>query len=187
MFKSAVASITLAFVAMGSAQAEPGPNVTLLMNTPTSLLSFGLYRLDEMLDENLGYRGIRTFVTPLSGRMAYSTTAYYDWDRNRIVLRAMDFEDKPDGWDREAECAQVVAAVRSLGGIQLSGELSVYLKQSIFSDYFMPIGYSTKSLEEVPAALDSIIEIVFQAGLVTPFSCTAPLLGTGYSVHKTSP
>ncbi len=160
------------------ATAEPGPKVQTLIDTPTSLLTFGLFRLSELIDDGFGYQGHSGLLPK-----AYSATAYYDWDRNRIVIRLMDFQG-PSA-NAEEECGQAIAAVRRYGGIDpATGKYVSPLSNSIYADLFMPIGYGSSRLEGIPDALDQIIEIVFQSGMADAVLCTAELVGTGYSVRR---
>jgi hypothetical protein len=171
---------------LGPAVAEPGPNVSKLMNEPVSLFSFGLYRLGETVFNLFDSRYPRPLAAPLSGEQAYSTSVSYDWDANRILIRMMQFEERPAGWDLEEECQQVFSTARSAAFINIeTGEPRAESGASWFADHFTPIGYGTKDLpDDITVQIDQIIELIFQVGVERPFICRAPLVGTGYAIQR---
>lgn len=167
--------------------AEPGPKVNQLMDTPTSLFSFGLYQLREYVVQQFGsFRG-RQYQIPLSGLMAFTTAVYYEWDTNRIVVSLGNFDKKPDNWDHEEDCKQAIAAVRGAAFIDIKTGEPFSGSNSYFSSFFLPIGFSLKAIpEDTAASLDEIIQIEVQTALPSDggASCNAPLVGTSYSVER---
>ncbi|RWD65293.1 hypothetical protein [Mesorhizobium sp.] len=133
-------------------------------------------------------RGLE-LAAPLSGKMAYGSSATYDWDRNRIQVNLYRWNADPSGWDFEEECKQVLASLRKQALIDAStGRPQSPLQESSFASEFLPEGYSTKALSDTTGSeIDAIIELNVRfttADYRSSFECTAPLLGTSYSVVK---
>jgi hypothetical protein len=169
--------------------AEPTETVRKLMGQPTSLFSFGLYKLRlDLISRYDNRRGLE-MKAPLSGTMSYGSSATYDWDRNRIQVNLYRWNVDPSGWDFEEECKQVVASLRNQAMIDgNTGHPQQALQQSAFASDFLPEGYSTKALSDSSGSeIDAIIELNVRfttADFHGSFECTAPLLGTSFSVVK---
>ena len=43
--------VFLLFISVGISKAEPTPTISYLMNTPVSMLDFGIYKLETLLNE----------------------------------------------------------------------------------------------------------------------------------------
>jgi hypothetical protein len=123
--------------------AEPGRAVVVyLMNTPVTLMSFGLYQLNAEL-------------TQLSDEPEWRSMAFsseYDWDRNRIVISAVG-----DGVRSKDKCAELLNFIRLSGGIAPDGTYA-YGDSSLYAQFFGPIGYSYPSApKDYKKKIDEII------------------------------
>ena len=152
--------------------AEPGPVSNWLMGTPASLFSFGLFRYNETM---------RQIVNP-ENSFAF---AEYDWDANRI--RATIYQ--PDATvANERACSKVIDNWRVRGGVSAQTDKKYYrgAVNSTYADLFAPIDYIIKSApKDWRSKLDQIFEIeVTLLGGGRSITCTASLLGKGYSVSK---
>lgn len=172
---TAMAASTL--LAVAPAVADPSATVTKLMNTPTSLFSFGLYQVEQaMQDMASGLHDIDSGT--------FYGHANYKWANNRIYLRVDNMtvsEDKADGFEKR--CAYVVGKVREYGMVR-DGK-PIIDGGSRFASLFWPVGYSVNSLpDDEMRNIDEMIEISYIEVTKDLQECTAPLLGTGYSIQK---
>lgn len=165
-------SSTIFICSSMSVLAEPSPTVYKLINKPVSLFSFGLIRAAEQIEDdfakNAGYRSLVT----------------YDWDRNRIDIKL--YKDVEDA-SREnviIECRTAIEALREWSYIR---EGKVWLgDNSRLSYFFTSYGYTNSDLEGATQEIDKIINLSLMViyGGDRVGSCTAPLLGTGYSIDE---
>lgn len=171
----------LLLLGLGSVvSAEPSPNVTMLMNEPVSQFSIGMYRLRMAVEAEYGHGTKRfDFGEPVEGGSSFTANASYDWDRNRIVI---EIDSLNLSVDPEEECAHVVNVIRWDGRPEPHTP-----KKSSFAQHFLPDGYPSAKLEDAAKELDQIIEIKYVNMAIlreVPFTCTAPLIGTGYTIQK---
>lgn len=78
--------VFLLFIAVGISKAEPTPTVSYLMNTPVSMLDFGMFKLNTLLNDE-------------SAKLMISKTkptigVDYDWDSNRIKIIILYYSKK---------------------------------------------------------------------------------------------
>lgn len=116
--------------------AEPSPVFRHLLTDPVSMLDWGLYRLREALDdiefENLDER--------LHSRRS---DAWYDWERNRVILHYTIYLNKASsnvGSAKEA-CSQITEHLRTVWGHKFTNIWNV-------STFFEHSGFSRKSRPE---------------------------------------
>lgn len=170
------------------AQADPGDIVKKFINEPVSLFSLGIDKLRDRMD------GLaKTSMFMVDGKpVPYSSGgANYDWDKNQINLFITRYtqadEDPPQ---LETECKESINRMRLVAGVNVDtgkpfggGDSS-----SFFSADFFPSGYSMKNLTDEDARnFDAIINLqvrIQNLSKITHLLCSAPLLGTGYSVEK---
>jgi len=80
--------------------AEPSPTVRKLMDEPVSLFEYGLYKLEKMLqnidfsDEHYHYNNPENRL--LSQPQSTYSEVYYEWNRNRIVIRLHATPENPE-------------------------------------------------------------------------------------------
>src|SRR2546427_13041601 len=92
--------ILLLFYLASQSYAEPSPTVRKLMNEPVSLFEYGLYKLEKRLesidfsDEHYGYNNPENRL--LSQPKSTSSEVYYEWGRNRIIIRLDSTPENPD-------------------------------------------------------------------------------------------
>ena len=175
-----VAGIVLgAMLALGAGPAAAAPDATvqMLMNTPTPLLSFGLVRLETLLEKRFGPQG-----TAADGVTGYSVNVTYDPSRNRIVMELLDFATLTGRG--EESCPAVFAAVRSYAGLTEDGSYSNTFPTSRYAAQFMPVGIAAPELAAVGTAVDAILEIAVVPTFVLAIRCTGPLLGTDMRVQN---
>jgi len=70
--------VFLLFITVGISRAEPTPTISYLMNTPVSMLDFGILKLNTRL-ESFGNKLMIGKTEPL-------ITVFYEWNSNRIKI-----------------------------------------------------------------------------------------------------
>jgi hypothetical protein len=128
--------------------AEPGPVVRRLMETPATLFSLGLVRLQLALEAIAsGYRGDGTLVLLSS----------YDWDANRIVIEADLAHPQPS---REL-CAEVLGFLRGRARVHPREDgryLAEWMDGSAFSSLFGHVGFTEPGFPaDIARRLDEIV------------------------------
>jgi hypothetical protein len=178
-------SIFMTITAAG-AKADPGAIVNKFMDTPASLFSLGLDKLSNRANA-ISNSGVFT-IDGLVGANYSSGGATFDWDTSRITVFITRYtKAEVDPKNLEDECMASVKTMRYMAYVPETGTLS----KDVFSDFaqnFFPTGYSLKKLTvDDGKAIDSMITLkiqIFNFAKGTKLICTAPLLGTGYSVEK---
>ena len=135
------------------AGAEPTPSVRALMKEEVSLFSFGLYQLDQRIDQKK--------VSGLKGIASVS----YDWNTNRIKMTFVELQrpgfcGKKDDSRCKEMCEQQYENIRSIVCWEEDCKLA-----NLFPSYFSHIGYSSRDLidkksdSEVAKSLKDITEV----------------------------
>ena len=68
----------LLFISVGTSKAEPTPTISYLMNTPVSMLDFGIFKLNTRFESYSDKLRI--------GKTEPLITVEYEWDSNRIEI-----------------------------------------------------------------------------------------------------
>jgi hypothetical protein len=180
------AVLIFAIINIAIASADPGATVSKFMDTPASLFSLGLDKLSNRANA-ISTSGVFV-IDGMTGANYSSGGASFDWDTSRITVFITRFT-KPDVEPNklEDECMTSVKTMRYMAYVPETG----ILPKETFSDFaqnFFPTGYSLKKLTvDDGKAIDAMITLkiqIFNMANGTKLICTAPLLGTGYSVEK---
>lgn len=163
--------------------AEPGPVGRWLIETPVSLLSFGIFRAEQQMQKAADAISNRLELQP----EFVAGSANYNWKENRInlVLIVGSASDTLPPNLLESICSQAVASIRTFGGV-LNGS-PILGEASTYANLFEPIGYSRKDApEDLSQKLDHIIRIIvsINSSNTRLMICEAPLMGTGYSIAR---
>lgn len=175
--KRALLTVLIIFLISANSNAEPGNVQRWLMDTPVSLWTFGMSELNNSVSE-LGENGLYFNTENGSNRVTSIASAYYEWEKNRIIISAHFLSG-----DRNYEktfCETYLNKLREHGAVH-DGEVAEPMSQSLYSQNFLrgftdgsePANYTTK--------IDEIIEIsvTFHDG-----TCRGSLLATDI-FHKT--
>lgn len=156
--------------------AEPTPTVSRLMESPVSMLDWGLYRLRDSVKEGLSHG-----PTASSDLIVHTS---YEWDSNRIVLH-VENHDHPLGYDKDAKwwCTQLVKQTKSCLGIDWETGRPYSGDNSVAQEFFTHSGYEVGGDSgDLGHQLDAIIEVVVSVRKSDAgrqyLRCRAPLLGT---------
>lgn len=164
--------LAAAVVAGLSGQAQAGPDATTkwLMNDPVSMLDLGILKIEQSLRN------------PNRSNRPYGSVRY-DWDKNRIVIYYAGYFPTTD--DPEEHCAGWFTSVRSIGGVDASGNPLINGRTS-FSFMFEHAGFNRSDVpENLFTELDKLFELeCWHKFDGTNFRATAPFVGVGYSVEK---
>ena len=168
-----VASIFV-FVMTSLCSAEPTPTVSYLINTPTSVFDFGMYRLQ--VDLNTSYR------TQFGGHI----TLIYIWPKNKILIRVSAPRKRFDEGEKEAKlrCKEIINLIKSDLSIDTTTGQPLEDEGSLVTFYFSHMGYQLKSEpKNLYEELDNITEIWVHTscrknGKTKFLNARAPLLGT---------
>ena len=169
------------------AVADPSGTIQRFMNTPVSHFSYGMERLNTWMAEVA-----KDGVYLNSKQIFYNVGgASFDWNKNHITLSMVRFRSlqEDDSANLEEECKAAIDEIRRQGGI-FEGQLAtgMNMKYSYFASQFFPSGYGLSYLsEEDGKTLDALMSIevsIRPRSSKMGLTCTAPLLGTGYSVEK---
>ncbi|MGI9489332.1 MAG: hypothetical protein ACR2RF_26280 [Geminicoccaceae bacterium] len=169
--------ITICLLMLGSPlSADPGPVGTYLMNKEVSLFSFGLFQLDNNLND-------------LSEEHAANFSATYDWDANRILLNAYSHGATLPTTEN---CRLLVEAIRTNGWVStFTGE--PWLSYSRYANFFAPIGFENANApDDWASRLDQIFLIKIslwrdQADDEPEVRCEGSLLSTDVLVNLKAP
>ena len=143
--KRLVVSAFLCFAVTSQLHAEPGPIGLYLMSKEVSLFSFGLFRLNEYIDE-------------LETEHAANFLASYVWDENRIRLWAVSFNRQISA--TKDNCTELMRAIRVHGSVNPNTGKPDFDDDSKYSGFFQPMGYSEKNEpENLRQKMDQIFEI----------------------------
>lgn len=151
----------------GPAWAGPDKTIQWLMDEPLSLLDYGIYKIEQGLQERFRGEDI-------------SSSAYYDWDSNEI--RALLFVEVKykDVSALKEECAIALDRMRvdagNFDGELMSGEYSDW------ADYFQHNGFTRNNApKQVLKEIDKKIMlkvVMTRHRSKTGISCQGPLLST---------
>jgi hypothetical protein len=187
--KTNMLSIGLIFFTFGNlanAFADPGATVSKLMDTPVSLFSYGLDKIDDRLD---GWAKSQIFIIDGVVGASYGYGgASFDWDTSKITAYiGRNTKPEADLGLLEEECKNTIQALRSMSGLNSEGKISSGGVSYLSNDFF-PTGYSLKKFSSDDGkTIDAMITLkvmILNYSKSTRLVCTAPLLGTGYSVEK---
>ena len=135
-------------------RAEPGPVIGYLMNSPASVFSFGMYQL-RLEVEKSGLQLQRIF------RARVTTSASYDWDRNRIriayVVAAPPNTAKETNRKR---CSALINAIKKRAGIDPATGKPLrpsIMPHSRFAALFQEIGFEK---DDAPKGYERKIDLV---------------------------
>lgn len=155
------AILLFCFLASPKAIGEPTPTVNWLMNEPVSMLDWGIYKMKQKL--------ILSQYHPksiLNGAAIY-IDAYYDWDRNRIVLSINSISKMDRSWLPKA-WSDANTSVFAIGS-SLDTEGKWFALAWAFDSYFVPQGWSKQGQ---PATLKKDITDILEILVRTPdFEC----------------
>lgn len=159
------------------ARAAPDAIATYLMNTPASLMDFGVFKMERELRDNFADGG----KTPL-------LTVGYAWDDNRILVSISDLGDDKDMNTRGKavlRCQSFVGKVRDALMVDRKTGRLIHPVHSLSNRFFSHEG---KAHQRAPKGMDSHIErmirikgsvlISLPSGKYDRVQCEAPLLGT---------
>lgn len=160
-------------------QAEPGPTASYLMNTPPSLLTLGLARLDQHLDKIIEEHN--------EWRLAWlHSTVVYDAPKDKIAIVLWC----TDGLDRceatEQSCKFAIEAVRGLALLR-EGKVANPMRQygSRFALFFQQASNSVKPDEKLANGIDQMFIVrVSMSNSGKKADCWAPLLGKDIFLGK---
>ena len=152
-----------ALLALVAPPASGGPDATTnyLMNTPATLMDFGLYKLSLRIQSVLG-KGF----------------ASYDWDSNQILILVIDFSTPAD--QVRQMCVDAISDIRFAANVRDGTAVGGY---SGFATFFSHSGFTKGGMEshtERMVDLDKKFHIHCVTGHDT---YEAPLVGTGYSLR----
>ena len=193
--KKLILFIFAAFIAADlPAVADPSATVMSLMNTPVSLFSLGLIRVEIHLRESLSFTEGRFLLPPSAVKHHYFSYVGFDWEKNQINIQAYTFAEEADEWNYEDECRQVLDQIRTEAGINpKTGKPAqeIQMQTSIFANYFSPNGYAQKNPpEQYEKTIDAMIHLRFwtfnsnAASTNRGIDCEGRLIEPGYSVKR---
>ena len=177
--KRVLGMVVGALLALGSGPglAAPDASVQMLMNTPTPLMSFGLVRLETLLEKWFGPGATRTDGIP-----AYTVNVSYNAQRDRIVMAFYEYGSLVGSG--EESCPATFAAIRRFAGLDEAGAYRGSGTSTVYARQFLPIGVDAPELAGVATALDKVLEISVMPSFVMSISCDGPLLGTQMTVKN---
>lgn len=185
-----IAAIALCILG-SAATAEPTQKIERFMDLNVSVFSFGIFRLEQFLQDTMFDGSGVAMRPPLYGFEKYLSKAEYNWDKNRLEISAYTFRFEPQkNWNGEAECSQVLDLLRTYLGVDRKTGRPREGNASGLRYFFNPIGYTLQGLKnENFEELDNITSLTFYVlgEKETAIRCEAPLLGTGFSVVKPPP
>lgn len=134
--------------------AEPDSTTLYLMNQNVTLFGFGLYRMEERIENYKSPYGVRG-----------SISVSFDWSLNRIIIESLvawkPGERKLTAIEATKEnCAAEVKAIRRAGGVDTrTGK--PYIRYSLFSMDFAAVDYFQRKgePENLHKKIDNIIKI----------------------------
>jgi len=136
------------------AQAEPGQSAKFLMNEPTSLLDFGIYKLENH---------IRSYKDTLRIKHQPPDSVFvdYNWDKNRIIIGLSYGEaGKPRIEEIKNEIQAAINALKGRYGVGADGKLLHKGLYSGISEYFSHKGYQSKGRPEgLEKEIDQMVEL----------------------------
>ena len=139
--------IIISFLFISSpALAEPSPTTAYLMEESVSLLTWGMFKVEQYIlkSKMLGDNGV---------------VVEYDWDQNSINIKVYFLQ----GQDRK-ECDNFIKGIKEIAGINTKNNGSIPLYEtSFFADYFVNNGYQRKNRPKNSGKeIDNIMKIVVQ-------------------------
>ncbi|UWR30174.1 hypothetical protein K3758_01110 [Sulfitobacter sp. W002] len=150
----------------GASTGHAGPDATTnyLMNTPATLMDFGLYKLTSHIRSLLG-KGF----------------AVYDWDTNEI--RILTFELLTPEDQAKQVCEDVISDIRIAANVRDGTTVN---ETSSFSDLFSHEGFVKGGKEQHTERMMDL-DKKFRIVCITPLETyEAPVVGTGYSLRVRS-
>lgn len=137
-----VVAITLLAIALINARplfAEPSGAVRYLMNKNLSMLDWGLYRIEQLLDKT-------SFGAPGVGSKEMHASTRYNWDENRIAVNLSTYFFDTAAPDRIGACKNMIVFSRSLLGIdsntgkksEVLANVSAFFVSSAFQEKDQP-------------------------------------------------
>jgi len=169
--------VFLLFISVGVSRAEPTPTISYLMNTPVSMLDFGIYKLEEFLDSN--------FLALAIAKCRPITEVKYLYSSNRIEIKftyvALKEQSKQlINLDLKNEIASSIKRLKYVFFAldEETGEPKQGCCSSI-NRFFSHQGYGLKNEpKNLGRELDQITEIYVE--FLTPnkpYRCKSPLIG----------
>ena len=161
MFRLALILLTLC--CSKTVLAEPSSDISTLMNRKISLLDWGLFRLEQRLNET----NLDPFVS-------------YDWDENEIIIGILsDPFLKLDSMETaKSECEGIFSVFDSKLNIWDGEDFSAFC---LMCDYFSHNGYTAPGLKEAAEALK---QRVYYQAFKGQYKCKRKLYGTETSVSE---
>ena len=161
------------------AQAGPDEVTNRLMEEKVSLLDWGVFRVQLLLEK----------TNDLS-----SASVFFDWDMNQIKIMDADFTMMDQGLSdvTVAECEKWFVAVRRAGYVNEKTGKPYFGDSSLFAELFSHEGWTAtingKATEDVVKQIDQKIVLEYSIALsaenvgdVERLICTGPLLSDSFA------
>lgn len=183
--------ISLLVATSSVCRAEPSPAVRYLIDTPVSMLDFGIYRIEKHLEESLkssGYRGVVTVSYSLArNRITISLLplVHVQGDPGPQPYKFVDLVELKNEDEAKVQCKRFVGVIRErLGSFTSTGKsLITGDHNSVLKVFFSHEGYKDPSqsknlFEEVDNITEISVSIPFYAKEREFVHAGAKLLGT---------
>ena len=151
-------------LAAPTVHAGPDATTNYLMNTPATLMDFGLYMLSSHIRSLFG-KGF----------------AVYDWDTNEIRILVFELLTHED--QAKQVCEDVISDIRVAANVR---DGTTANETSSFSDFFSHDGFVKGGKEQHTERMMDL-DKKFRIVCITPLETyEAPVVGTGYSLRVRS-
>lgn len=178
-----ITALAAVLVTVQPALGGPDKTTEYLMNTPPSILDFGIYKLGVSLSERF-----ESIYEGAPNRSTVWPSVSYDWNSDSIVINGYLFNPTETELDTSEDiCAEFIEAIRLYALVNpKTGELSFDDRQwSAYSAVFNHSGYTNDQIKEALKELDNKFLIKCQIGFGdgTPVY-QAPLMGNSYVIQN---
>ena len=170
-------AVLILFIIIGSSKAEPTSTISYLMNTPVSMLDFGIYKLESRLFEMRESWAIAKFEPTVQ--------VQYRYDLNRIIILLRYAIFKKDDIkdiqkiDIKHRITMMIKSLKTLGFALNSEGIPSPFENSVMELYFGHVGYEIKGEpKNIGKELDQITEIYVEFFNGKEWiKCKSPLIG----------
>lgn len=150
------------------ASAGPDQTTRYLMNQRVSLLTWGMYRIDQSLNKRFESHSVSSHTT-------------YNYGPNTITISLSNVFNKSELKPTKQNCKYIIDETRRAAGIKPDTGQPMNGSQSFFNNYFGQTGYTANSRpENLGARVDEKIRINVSLGStegnLTIFRCKGNLL-----------
>jgi hypothetical protein len=163
--------VFILFIAVGISKAEPTPTISYLMQTPVSMLDFGIFKLEKFLNEPIPNTEIYS-LKPVSVKVDY----LYDQNRLKILFMYTNKSTikKIKSVDLKRHITRTIKNIK----VWRIGMDSLGLRSNIVR-FFKPDGYVRKNEpKNIGKELDQITEIHIDFLSDKEWiKCKSPLIG----------